>query len=224
MYPKRNWSYHDYRDSDINTYLLAAKNLMNKNYNLIRIGKLPKNKLNYLKYDIQESDNIFDYSDSNIQNDFHDIFLLKYCKFFICSETGISSVPEIFNVPCVYTNWPMIEEISLWPKNALYIFKKIYSKSENRYLTFKESFNYNFSESDNYQKMKDNKLILVDNTPEEINDVSLEMQMRLDDQWTETPEYINLQEIFWNLFKGIEKSPNLRIGSKYLYDNKDLLL
>ena len=37
-YPNNDWSYHDYRNLDINTFLPAAEFLAEKKYKVIRIG------------------------------------------------------------------------------------------------------------------------------------------------------------------------------------------
>ncbi len=55
---------------------------------------------------------IIDYAGSGRRTDFLDVYLGAKCDFFICSETGISIVPEMFRRPAVYTNWTAIRRIS----------------------------------------------------------------------------------------------------------------
>ncbi len=65
---------------------------------------------------------------------------------------------------------------------------------------------------------------LIQNTPEEIRDVALEMQQRLDHTWEASPEDEDLQERFWELFGPYcVKSADLRIGAKFLRQNQHLL-
>ena len=65
---------------------------------------------------------------------------------------------------------------------------------------------------------------LIENTPEEICDVTIEMDERLNGTWKTTKEDEELQHRFWDLF-GLDKikSPDLRIGSEYLTRNKELI-
>ena len=45
--PKKDWSYHSYRDSDIETYISAIKYLISVNYVVLRIGSEYSKKLNF---------------------------------------------------------------------------------------------------------------------------------------------------------------------------------
>ena len=64
----------------------------------------------------------------------------------------------------------------------------------------------------------------IENTPEEITAVALEMDDRLKGEWEENEEDEELQSRFWALF-GPEKlkSPELRMGAEFLRQNQDLL-
>jgi hypothetical protein len=79
-FPKKNWTYHDYRDSNINNYILAIEELTKKNLFGIRMGQIVKD-------DYQTSNKkIIDYSKSKIKSDFLDVYISAKCKFFICSD------------------------------------------------------------------------------------------------------------------------------------------
>ena len=67
-------------------------------------------------------------------------------------------------------------------------------------------------------------LELIENTPEEIRAVTIEMDERLNGTWESTVEDKELQERFWALFGPDElKSPNLRIGADFLRQNEELI-
>jgi putative glycosyltransferase (TIGR04372 family) len=67
-------------------------------------------------------------------------------------------------------------------------------------------------------------LRLIENTPEEISAVTVEMDERLSGNWKETVKDKKLQQKFWDLFEHYTlKSPDLRIGADYLRQNKHLL-
>ena len=67
-------------------------------------------------------------------------------------------------------------------------------------------------------------LELIENTPDEIQAVTIEMDERLNGTWRTTEEDEELQQRFWALFGPDKlKSPDLRIGAQYLRDNQELL-
>ena len=79
-----------------------------------------------------------------------------------------------------------------------------------------------------------------ENSPEEIRDLAIEMDDRLNGNWNETKEDILLQEKFWSIFEentkrldpkiilnsAMSKIPNhgkikARFGTKFLRENKN---
>ena len=214
----KDWSYHNYRDSNINNYLLAAEEMANRGYYALRMGALVKGK-------IQSSHpKVLDYATNGKRTDFNDIFLSSNCRFFLCSDTGISVIPEVFRIPVVYVNWAPILRISTWVLNGLFIFKKFYLKNENRYMSFLEIMNLDFGGIDTNRTFTNLNIELIENTPDEIRAVTVEMNERLNGTWQTTKDDEKLQKSFWALF-GLDKvkSPNLRIGSDFLRQHKELI-
>ena len=67
---------------------------------------------------------------------------------------------------------------------------------------------------------------LIENTPDEILDVSMEMQQRLSDTWETTEEEEASQMRFWDMFPKSELHGDeiqARIGASFLKQNQDLL-
>ena len=214
-FPKKNWTYHDYRDSNINNYILAIEELTKKNLFGIRMGQIVKD-------DYQTSNKkIIDYSKSKIKSDFLDVYISAKCKFFICSDCGISSFPEAFKIPTVYTNWTALRRISTWVLDGIFIFKKIYSNKKNRLLFFSEIIDIDMDSKNERDKLG---LEIIENTQEDIKDACIEMNMRIDGEWIETDEDKKNQFLFWSLFgKDHLKSKKLLIGAKFLRDNANLI-
>ena len=101
--------------------------------------------------------------------------------------------------------------------------QKFFLKNEKRYLSFSEVMNLSF-EGDTTQRLKDLNIELVENTADEICDVTVEMDDRLNGTWVDENEDEELQQCFWSLFGPDKvKSENLRIGSVFLRQNMDLL-
>ena len=136
----------------------------------------------------------------------------------------MSAIPEIFRVPAVYVNWALILRIANWVLNGLFIFKKFHLKNENRYMNFSEIMNLEFGGVDTIEIFTRLNLELIENTPEEIRAVTIEMDERLNGTWESTVEDKELQERFWALFGPDKlKSPNLRIGADFLRQNEELI-
>ena len=213
-----DWKYHDYRDSNIENYLSAAREMTNRGYFSIRMGAVVKNAIN------SSNPKIIDYALSEHRSDFNDIYLGSHCRFFICSDGGISIIPEVFKVPAVYVNWTNITRISTWVQNGLFIFKKFYLKNENRNMAFSEIMNLDFGSNETNEIFKKLNIDLIENSDEEIKAVTIEMDERIKGTWENKDEDEELQNQFWQLFGPDKiKSPDLRIGSNFLRENKDLI-
>ena len=106
---------------------------------------------------------------------------------------------------------------------GIVIFKKFYSNIKKRFLTINEICDINFS--NNYANtLKQNNITLIENTPEEIYEVSYEMEQRLSNKWIENKENNNLQERFWKILgRDYILNKKLYVGSHYLSSNKFLL-
>ena len=111
---------------------------------------------------------------------------------------------------------------------------------KKRLLTFKEfidlEFKTNFlnKHKNNFslnKTLQELDIKMIDNTPEEITDVVMEMDARLNEIWKIDNEEEDLQDKFWSSFKhklslyehGFIKSQTFRIGSSFLKKNQSLL-
>ena len=66
---------------------------------------------------------------------------------------------------------------------------------------------------------------LIENTPEEIESLAIEMDERLKGTWHTTYEDEELQKRFWDVFPKSELHGEIksRIGSEFLRENRDML-
>jgi putative glycosyltransferase (TIGR04372 family) len=91
-------------------------------------------------------------------------------------------------------------------------------------MSFFEIMNFKFGGRDTNEIFSKLNLELIENTPEEILAVTIEMEERLNGTWKTTEEDEELQERFWLLFGSDKlKSPELRIGTEFLRQNRELL-
>jgi putative glycosyltransferase (TIGR04372 family) len=121
-------------------------------------------------------------------------------------------------------NWTVTLRVPIYALTGLIIIKKFYLKYENSYMTYSEIMSLEFGGNDTDEIFSKLGLELIENTPEEIRAVTIEMDERLNGTWETTAEDEELQQRFWSLFGPDKlKSPDLRIGTEYLKQNKDLL-
>ena len=220
------WKYHNFRDGDIDKYVLAAEELAKRGYYVFRMG------VKVLKPFKSANPKIIDYANSKMRSDFMDIYLGAKCNFCISTDTGIDQIPRIFQKPIAYIFVPLGYPY-VCNKNNLLITKHHIHKEKNKKLNLSEIFSQNLSLCFNSEEFELNKIELQENSPNEIRDLAIEMDERLNDNWNETNEDKLLQKKFWSLFNENMKKLNLkkpihgkikaRFGAKYLRENQDFI-
>lgn len=219
VYPEGTWNYHDYRNSNIDNCIPAIEQLAKQGTYAVRMGSIVKEKLSV------NNPSIIDYAQSGRRTDFLDIYLGAKCKFFICSQSGMSIIPEVFRLPTVYLNWSALGQIHIFAQNALIIPKKLFSREKQRLLSINEIVNSEiglFYDGEQFEKLG---IELIENTSEEISSVVNEMTQRSSGVWQEKEEDEDLQQRFWGIIgPDIVKSPEVRIGAEFLRQNRELLI
>jgi len=219
-YLQSDQSYHNYRNANITNYLPAVEKLTNRGYYAVRMGSVVEKKL------ATENSKILDYA-NNGRTDFMDIFLSAKCKFFLCSTGGINSVPRIFRRPVINANSPL--RVYMEPTIPYYvIFKKLWLHKEKRFMTFREAFE--LYDDDYRGDYSEYGIEFVENTPDEITDIAIEVDERLNVTWNSSKEDEELQKLFWSTFEKHHphryrfSGPTLaRVGAAYLRQNRNLL-
>ena len=226
-YTLRDWSYHSYRDGDIDKYVLAAEELARRGYYVFRTG------IKVLKPLKSSDPKIIDYSNSGMRSDFMDIYLGAKCTFCISTHTGLDCVPFVFRKPIAYILVPFAFLITN-NENNLMITKHHINKKNQKELTVSEIFSSNVAMALKTKIYEINNIELKENSPEEIKDLVIEMDERLNGSWNETEEDLLLQKKFWSIFeeninklklkKPLHGKIKARFGSKFLRDNKDWII
>ena len=217
--PSRDWSYHDYRNDNIQNYVLACEELTKRGHFVIRMGNVVKEVM-----DTSDS-KIIEYAHRGYRTELLDLYLPANCCFFISGDVGLGAMPRTFRKPIVMCNLAPIEHFLTWGSNIISIPKRFWLKKEKKFMTFLEIFNSGAGRYLYTQKYETHGIELIENTPEEILDVSIEMDERLKGTWFSTEEDEELQRRFWDIFPqselhGIMRS---RVGADFLKQNKELL-
>ena len=221
------YEYHNYRDSNINNFVLAAEALAEMGYYVIRMGV----KVNASMSSTHPK--VIDYASNGMRSDFMDIFLGANCHFAISTGTGWDAIPEIFRRPVVYVNFVPAAYLCTFRNLTFSILKHHIDKKSGCEINLREIFLRGVGFCMRTSDYESKGVELVENTPEEIRDVAIEMIERLAGTWKPHQEDEYLQKLFWNRFrtfavdtflvKPLHGEINARFGAKFLLDNKEWL-
>jgi putative glycosyltransferase (TIGR04372 family) len=210
--------HHRYRDSSIHRYLEAAEKLVERGYFAVRMGHIVNETLQTVH------PGIIDYATDG-RTDFMDIYLSAKCRMFLTGGAGIEQVSEIFRRPIAYVNWPNLNLITAGGRNNLFIPKTLRLIREDRILGFKELIDSGISGFTSSAQFDDQGIELVENIPNEIASLVVEMDERLKGTWATTREDEELQARFWSLFRPdqLHEDSRPRIGAELLRQHQALL-
>jgi putative glycosyltransferase (TIGR04372 family) len=194
IYPNADTSYHNFRDTNIQDYVLAAEELANRGYYVIRMGAHVGGPM------ICDHPRVIDYACNGMRSDFMDIYLGAKCFFTISTGSGWDAVPLIFRKPVCFVNYLSLMELPTWRSCLLGITKKHVWINTGEELKLAEIFSNNVGLVKRSSTYENNGVKLIDNTPEEIRDVAIEMCERLRGSWVSTCVDKNLQTKFWEIF------------------------
>jgi putative glycosyltransferase (TIGR04372 family) len=212
---RKDWSYHNYRDSDIDTYKTAALALAEKGYWVFRMGKAVHERFD------PSHPQIIDYANSEFRSDFLDIWLMANCYFTISNGTGLDSVSYIFRKPIVFVNQLPVMQIRTGPKDVANYFKILQWKKNGEYLSLRDQINcgaINFSNQSDYDRLG---IKIVDNTSTQIRNAVLDFEKQLSSNFTQQGDNV-LQERFWQIMK--EHEDFLKYHGKYSANISDVFL
>lgn len=195
VYPKGNWEYHDYRNADINNFMLASKYITSLGGYVIRIGSHVNKAIEI------RNTKIIDYA-KEYRTDFMDIYLISKCRFVMGNTSGICDVAMLFEVPYLGINCIPIGNVP-HGKNSLFIPKKIKDRGKGSLVTFSriieetkdgahEIWTSNWWCERGYE--------LVENTEDEILRVTEEMVQRLESDFFFSEDDSNLLDKYFQLY------------------------
>lgn len=222
----KDWSYLDYRDSNIGSYLLAAEALADMGYFVIRMGARVNQSLK------STNPKVIDYATNSMRSDFMDIYLGSKCQFCISTSTGFDAVPLIFRRPIVFVNIVPIGYLHTSSAKNISIIRHHFDTRNGQAMTLKEIFAHGVGFSLRTSDYESRGIQLVENSAEEISEVVIEMAKRLEGIWQKGPDDDDLQSKFWRIFPteavdtyklplhGLVRS---RIGSHFLHLNRKIL-
>lgn len=219
--------HHSYRDCDAQNFVMPAEELADRGYFVIRMGAKVREAMNSVH------PKVIDYAMNGMRSDFMDIYLGAKCEFCISTATGYDAVPEIFRRPLVVVNDHSLAYIRSWNVSNITIVKKYWLPKEHRFMTLREILASGAGLYLTSQQFEESGIELIENTSEEIRDVVIEMDNRLNGVWQPHQDDEVLQRRFWEIFKtyavdeykgdSLHGELRARFGANFLRNNRDWL-
>ena len=230
-YPDLEWDFNSYRNSDINTFNLAAEFLSKNHVNVFRMGSTVDKPF------LSANDRtIIDYANKVWRNEKLDIYLASRCLFFVSSGTGLDAVAVALRRPLLWVNQAQPLHVYRSKKNFKFITKYFYLKNKKTYLNPKAYYDLGVKDGftvDNPLHLRTQDLERLgiqvqDNTSSEIKEITIEMYDSLTSQRENYSVLSELQQSFWKSFpkdKRLDISGNTygEIGKNFLENNRWLL-
>ncbi len=209
-----DWSYHSYRNSDIETYVPALDWLDSQGVWVLRMGKTMSRPIN------TNSKRIIDYAFEPERSDLLDIWLFANSVGIISTSSGLDVIGSVYRKPLLYLNASPLSDFGAWdesiwvPKNLKWVTNQkpltLHEYLSNRHLTT-EAFNLA-------------GIRLIDLTEEEILEATVEFWQRIKGIWESQDNEQELQDACWAMFKQMPyfknlygwKNPDSRIGYEWL--------
>jgi putative glycosyltransferase (TIGR04372 family) len=204
VFPDGDFRYHDYRDSDINTYVPAMEWLASQGVWVLRMGKLMEKPIQ------TNSSRIIDYAFAPDKSDLLDIWLFANCAGVISTGTGLDQIAMVYQIPQLYLNALPLECIHSW-SDMIWVPKNLKFKKTGSPLTLKEYVESNFYTSLEYTVAE---IEIVDLSSSEITAAVMEFWSKIVGTWAYTENDLSLQKTFWDILARSSKFESMH-GSRH---------
>jgi len=218
------------RDCSTENFIPAMKWIVEKGGFALRIGSHPDKPLPDL------GPRVIDYA-TNYRTDFMDVYLTGNCRFMVGSDTGISYLPIIFNVPTCAANYASWWQPGGLGTGVMLIPKLLRDREERRFIPFPE-FNqldiFGGESSPKWENLppsfyEEHNLEWVENSSEEILDFCRDMMDQAENRPPpQADEVARLQAAFKEAFRtehaSFKAETASSIGPRFALKYKDLII
>ena len=178
-----DWSYHDYRDCEINNFKKLINHLISKNYVVIRMGKTANKK-----FDIN-NEKFIDYPFFEKKSDFLDIYISYICEFCVTTSAGIDSIPYVARKPMLFVNLAPLSFFWSFSKRNMIAYKWYYSEKNKKILTFKEIYQNKFDDFVKKNEFDDNYIKLIELNENELYLIIMEFLEYIQSKFSKSDIY-----------------------------------
>ncbi len=225
-FPEKDMSYHDYRNCDVDDYILAAESLADRGLFVLRMGSIVAKPLR------SSHPRVIDYANSKFQSEFMDVFLGARCEFCVSDGLGFYAIPAAFRRPNAYVNYSPFHMFYSSRACDLGIAKTVSSLKTGKRLNLSQMGENGIAQFSHTSQYSDAGVSIDSNTPEEIRDLMLEMLDRIEDKWKPQSGDDELQTKFWRKYSEVigeqrticHGEIRAKYGAQFLRDNQDWIL
>jgi putative glycosyltransferase (TIGR04372 family) len=215
--PGDEWA-HSYRNTNISDYAEAMRAIVARGGWCVRVGDSTMRPLDLMP-------GVVDYARSSSKSDWMDLFLCARCRFFLGNTSGLFGLAGIFGKPSALANMtPLGSAYAPFPGDISIL--KLLMDAQGRMLPLPDAFADESSELRLTQEFAERDLRQVDNTPQEIAELAMEMMDRLDGNLKDEPDDADLQARFRALIQPHHYCwhASARIGRVFLRRHRALLM
>lgn len=187
----QHWSYHNYRDSNIEDYVPAMEWLADQGVWVLRMGKIMHRPIP------TRHSRIVDYAFDPGKSDFLDIWLFANCTGCISTATGIDAISCVYGIPSLFLNATPLGGLLAFHQ-SIWVPKHLQWDGSGLPLTLNEYLLHDYSSSHKYAHAG---IDLVDLSPGELQSAVQEFWLRIDGCWIGSLEDDARQQRFWTQFQ-----------------------
>lgn len=206
--------YHNYRDSDITTYVQAAEYLAESGVWVLRMGKVMKSPIPSQHY------KVVDYAFQEQKNDLLDVWLFANCIGCISTGTGIDRVSYVYGKPILFVNTLPLSNLDSY-NESIWVSKHLIWSKSGESLSLRQYLENSYLHTQEYTEAG---IEIVDLSSEEILEAVQEFWQRIQGTWEDDEDDILCQQQFWIIFKAWPEfskyhgwiHPESRVGAAWL--------
>ena len=224
-FPKRDWSYHNYRNFPINDLSKVCKRMIENGYTVIRVGNIVKEPIDF------KHSKLIDYHLLKNKSELLESYFLTNAHLYFGSDSGIFNLAMVNKIPFCFVNFPSITNmVKYYNWNSVPFIFKLRKNQENKILSLSKVFE---SQLDNIFILDDFKkkgIQLVNNSPDDIADLFSEINQsdKSKEEHIQNTEDKYLEKKFWEIFESCSKIDNFpkikpKIGKKFLKNHSYIL-
>ena len=199
-----DWSYHNHRNSDLETYNKAISWLVNQGIWVIRMGKNVEKKLSVV------DGKIIDYPFDKNKSDFLDTWLFANCNACITTGTGPDILSGIYGKNLLFLNFLPLASIRS-DLNSITYPKTLVWQKNNKAFSLKDHLLNNRLNSNKY---KNDKIKIIDMTETQILQATKEFYYYNNYNAKEKIDFKKQQDYFWDQLMLFNKKFNFKLHNK----------
>lgn len=185
--------FHRHRNGKIENLIPSIEEITRRGGWVIRLG-------DPTMVPLKKMQQVIDYAHHPLRSDRMDVVLCARARFILGNTSGIFFVASVFGVPSALAN--MVPMPTLGCCNYDLSIPKLHRVAKTTtYLSFKEVLSSPMSTFRYASLYEENKIIVEENTAEDILALTVEMLDRLDEKFVETEEDRKLHDSYISLFE-----------------------